>query len=114
MDNAEKGRAVLIDGILYERRSDGSLALHENRTDHAKLDGMTDSEVETAALSDPDSLPMTDDEWLRAEVTLPTKVAVGLKLDQDVLDWFRSNGRGYQTRMNAVLRRYMEANRKAG
>ncbi len=37
-----------------------------------------------------------------------------MKLDSDVLDWFRGNGKGYQTRINAVLRRYMEAHKKAG
>jgi len=39
---------------------------------------------------------------------------VNAKFDVDVVDWFKSQGRGYQTRMNAVLRRYMEAHRKAG
>jgi uncharacterized protein (DUF4415 family) len=42
------------------------------------------------------------------------KTPVNAKFDADVVDWFKSQGRGYQTRMNAVLRRYMEAHRKAG
>jgi uncharacterized protein (DUF4415 family) len=42
------------------------------------------------------------------------KVAVGIKLDNDVLGWFKSQGKGYQTRINTVLRRYYEAHRKAG
>ena len=36
------------------------------------------------------------------------------KLDDDVLIWFKGQGRGYQTRINVVLRRYMEAQKKAG
>jgi uncharacterized protein (DUF4415 family) len=39
----------------------------------------------------------------------PRKAAVSLRLDADVLDWFRAQGTGYQTRINAVLRAYMEA-----
>jgi len=114
MQTSEKGRIVLVDGVVYERKIDGTLVPHENRTDYARLDAMTDAEIERDALLDEDSLPMSDEEWLRGSAALPIKVPVGLKLDQDVLDWFRSNGRGYQTRINSILRRYMEANRKAG
>jgi uncharacterized protein (DUF4415 family) len=42
-------------------------------------------------------------------------VPVNAKFDRDVVDWFKRQGRGYQTRMNAVLRKYMEAqSKKAG
>jgi uncharacterized protein (DUF4415 family) len=44
----------------------------------------------------------------------PIRLSVGLKLDDDILSWFKSQGRGYQTRINAVLRRYVEAQRKGG
>ena len=54
---------------------------------------------------------MSDEEWARAEVRRPVKKPVGLKLDDDILSWFKSQGRGYQTRINAVLRRYAEARR---
>ena len=37
------------------------------------------------------------------------KTAISLRLDEEVLEWFRGHGPGYQTRMNAVLRAYMEA-----
>ena len=43
---------------------------------------------------------------------LPSKQAISVRIDRDVLDFFKSQGRGYQTRINAVLRSYMEA--KAG
>lgn len=114
MQTSEKGRVFLVDGVVYERKIDGTLVPHENRTDYARLDAMTDAEIERDALLDEDALAMRDEEWLRGSAALPIKVPVGLKLDQDVLDWFRSNGRGYQTRINSILRRYMEANRKAG
>ena len=46
----------------------------------------------------------------RAKVRMPKrKQSVSLRLDPDVLDWFKHQGRGYQTRMNAILRAYVEA-----
>jgi uncharacterized protein (DUF4415 family) len=39
----------------------------------------------------------------------PSKALVSLRLDQDVLEWFKSQGAGYQTRMNAVLRAFRDA-----
>lgn len=55
-----------------------------------------------------------DIDWSTARIVMPqTKKAVSVRLDADVLAFFKSGGPGYQTRMNAVLRAYMEA-RKAG
>lgn len=53
-------------------------------------------------------------DWATARLVEPEiKQAVSLRLDRDVLDYFKASGKGYQTRMNAVLRAYMEA-RKSG
>ena len=43
----------------------------------------------------------------------PVKIPVNAKFDRDVVDWFKSQGRGYQARMNSVLRSYMQAKTKA-
>jgi uncharacterized protein (DUF4415 family) len=49
-------------------------------------------------------------DWSTARVVIPeSKQSVTLRVDPDVLAFFRSGGKGYQTRMNAVLRTYMEA-----
>lgn len=49
-------------------------------------------------------------DWSKARIeTLEPKQAISLRVDPDVLDFFKSEGRGYQTRMNAVLRAYMQA-----
>jgi len=54
--------------------------------------------------------PEADEEfWSDAEWIVPeNKVALGVRFDRDVVDWFKEQGPGYQTRMNAVLRFYME------
>ncbi len=75
---------------------------------------MSAAEVERIAETDGEGPPMSDEEWVRAEIRQPVKKPLVLKLDDDVLAWFKSQGRGYQTRINAVLRRYVEARRRTG
>ncbi|WFE74038.1 BrnA antitoxin family protein [Roseinatronobacter sp. S2] len=59
--------------------------------------------------------PETNDDefeldWTRAELVTPEpKKMISLRVDPDVLDFFKSQGSGYQTRMNAVLRAWMDA-----
>lgn len=51
--------------------------------------------------------------WEKARLVLPEpKKPISLRVDAEVLDWYRSQGRGYQSLMNAVLRSYMEAKKK--
>lgn len=63
--------------------------------------------------SDPDDA-MPDDstdelEWATTELPLPRRKAhMTLRIDADVLDWFRAQGKGYQTKINAILRKYYE------
>lgn len=85
-------------------------------TDWARVDALTDAEIEAAVAEDPDAAPLLDEEfWKSAELVMPAgpKERVTLRLDADVLDYFRSAGRGYQTRINAVLRAYVR-NRERG
>ena len=114
MKKAKRARAVLVEGIPYARKSDGSLVPLRGRTDWARFSRTTDKEIAAQVLRDPAGQPMTDEEWARGEIARPAKVSVGLRLDDDVLRWFRAKGKGYQTRINAVLRRYMETQRSAG
>ena len=58
--------------------------------------------------------PVDDDFWRNAHVVMPPpgKASVHLRLDADVLEWFREQGRGHLSRMNAVLRSFMEAHKR--
>jgi uncharacterized protein (DUF4415 family) len=91
------------------------LAAMPDRTDWARLERMTDEEIEAAVRDDPDAGPFELDEdfWRNAKLVLPPpKELISIRVDKDVLDWFRSLGRGYQTRMNMVLRSFMEHQKK--
>lgn len=85
-----------------------------DQTDWARLDAITDAQIEAAIADDPDAAPMADEAWFAsAELVLPEpKRQTTLRLDADLLDWYRAAGPGWQTRMNAVLRGYMEAQRR--
>ena len=60
-----------------------------------------------------DDIPELDESfWNTAEVVAPRKKSsISLRVDQDVLEWFKKQGKGYQTKINAVLKTYMNAHR---
>lgn len=87
------------------------------RTNWEALRAMSDDEIERMAAEDEDN-PGTDEaHWTNATVILPSgKASMHVTVDQDVVEFFKRDGQGYQARMNAVLRRHMEAQqgKKAG
>jgi 5,6,7,8-tetrahydromethanopterin hydro-lyase len=83
----------------------------KDENDDARLDAMTDADVAQAVAGDPDAPPLNLD-WTQARLSLPPgKDVVTLRLDRDVLNWFRAHGNGYQTRINQALRAFYEAKR---
>jgi uncharacterized protein (DUF4415 family) len=83
-------------------------------TDWKRLRGMTDEEVHAAVLEDPEIRPTDEAFWKQASVVMPRrKETITIRIDADLLAWFRRR-RGYQTRINAILRAYMNANSGEG
>lgn len=91
---------------LRERRA--------GRTDWQKLRTLSDAEIESAAAADEDTFIPPADWWETAKLVVPPapKKLLSIRIDQDVLDFFKSQGAGYQSRINAVLRSYVDAMRK--
>ena len=80
-------------------------------TDWKRLRSLTDKEIRNAVEADPEARPTDVIFWKKAKVALPRpKQTVTIRLDADLLDWLRRQ-KGYQTRINAVLRTYMEAHK---
>lgn len=97
-----------------EAEVDEMLARGESKTDWARVDAMTEEELEASIASDPDWKDIPADWWKDAvKVVPPGKKLLSVRVDSDVLDWFRAQGPGYQTKMNAVLRAYVEQKRRA-
>ena len=83
----------------------------KSRTDWKRVKAMTDRDIDLS-----DSPELTPRMFARAIVRrglkpVPPKAQLTLRVDQDVLAWFRNRGRGYQTKINALLRAYMEAHK---
>ncbi len=82
------------------------MSLQEKTIDELK--NMPDSEIDYS------DIPATDREfWKTAKVVLPRpKKAISLRIDREVLEWFKAQGKGYQSRINAVLKTYVEARKE--
>lgn len=80
------------------------------KSDLKRLDKMTDEDIDYS------EIPEFDGDFLRSvEMKIsPGKKPVALRLDTDVLDWMKAQGKGYQSRINAILRAYYEAHRNDG
>jgi len=71
----------------------------------AKVDATREADIDYT-----DSPPLDDSFFSRALVDWPPrKESVTIRVDSDVLRWFKAQGRGYQTRINRLLRMYMES-----
>ena len=80
----------------------------EDKSDWKRAAAMTEAEIEAAIADDPDEAGMVVD-WAQASVELPEpKASLNMRIDRDVLEFFRRQGKGYQTKINAVLRSYVE------
>jgi uncharacterized protein (DUF4415 family) len=75
------------------------------KSDLKRLDAMRDEDIDYS------EIPEFDDEFLRTvEMKIsPRKKPIALRLDEDVLDWMKAQGKGYQSRINSILRAYYEA-----
>ena len=82
-----------------------------SQTDWQRLDAMSDEEIDLS-----DCPEVTPEQFAKAIVrrglpAVKNKAQVTLRIDSDVLEWFKLQGRGYQTQINTLLRAYMEAHR---
>jgi uncharacterized protein (DUF4415 family) len=79
----------------------------KGKTDLERLRKLTDAEINASIRNDPD----WSDDWHWSDAVLvipPKKKAISIRVDEDVLDYFKTEGAGYQRRMNAVLRSFVQ------
>jgi uncharacterized protein (DUF4415 family) len=97
---------------------DTMLARGEDQTDWAKVDAKTEADLAADTASDPSRDGVPEDWYKRAHAAMgpltrpqENKRLVSIRYDADVIEFFKSQGRGWQARMNAVLRTFMESHR---
>jgi len=74
-----------------------------SKTDWKRLSEMKDEDIDTRDIAELD-----DEFFKKAKLRTPNKKSITIRVDDDVLEWFKSQGQGYQTRINQLLRKYME------
>jgi uncharacterized protein (DUF4415 family) len=85
------------------------------QSDWGKIDATNEADIQRQIAEDEDLQGFDNVDWSKAEfVAAPAKQPISIRLDADVLDFFKSKGSGYQSRINAVLRHYMESRSKTG
>ncbi len=78
-----------------------------DRTDWARVGKMTEAELEASINAEDDVMPI---DWGTVIIGLPDKKKdIHIRLDADLLDWLKKDGKGYQTRINSILRSYMQS-----
>jgi uncharacterized protein (DUF4415 family) len=83
----------------------------KSRTDLSKVDAITDEALERLVAEDEDERGMHA-VWTQAKLVLPqAKQSVHLRLDQEIIAFFKSAGKGHISRMQAVLKAYVDAHR---
>ena len=110
------GQAMAKSGNIVSYTAEELEAMREkglSRSDFSRTDAMTEEELQEARENDPTAaLTPTPEEWDSLIVEPPlTKEPISLRIDADVIAWFKSTGKGYQTRINSVLRTYMKAHK---
>jgi uncharacterized protein (DUF4415 family) len=82
-----------------------------SRTDLSRVDAITDEELERLVAEDEDERGILPD-WTQAKLVLPqAKQSVHLRLDREIIAFFKSQGKGHISRMQAVLKAYVDAHR---
>jgi uncharacterized protein (DUF4415 family) len=87
------------------------MPFHEHEVDWERVNALTDEDIEQAISSDPDTAPIWTKESLKkATLMMPEsdkKPQITIKVNSRTLEWFKSRGKGYQSRINAVLDAYV-------
>ena len=107
--------ATLDDGTAIVEHADGRLERRRSESDWARVDALSDEAIEASTRDDPDWADFHEVEGSKAvPLDLPRKKPISIRVDEDVLAFFKAQGAGYQRRMNAVLRTYVTEMRRTG
>ena len=88
------------------------VARGKGRSNWRKAGAMTGKKLEASIQADPDDIHGPID-WTKAVQGVPApKDHINIRIDHDVLTWFKANGRGYQTLMNNVLRAFVQSRQR--
>jgi uncharacterized protein (DUF4415 family) len=98
-----------VDIVRYSAEQLARMRRSKSRTDWKRVENMSEAELEKSIAADRDDIHEELD-WTQAIIGIPPpKKDIHIRIDADVLRWFKKTGRGYQTRINKVLRAFVES-----
>ncbi len=102
------------DTVRYTAKQiEAKIARGEDRTDWLKATAVTGRKLEASIRADADDIRGEPD-WTQAVMGVPpAKDHINIRIDHDVLEWFKASGKGYQTLMNNVLRAFVKARQQS-
>ena len=83
--------------------------MKESQTDWARLDAMTDEDIDLSDCPEITEEMWAKGVWRKGLKSIPTKPQENLPVDRDIIEFFKAQGQNYQTKINQILRAYMEA-----
>jgi uncharacterized protein (DUF4415 family) len=103
------------DTVRYSAKQiKAKIARGEDGTNWVKVDAVTGAKLAASIRADVDEVRGETD-WTQTIVGIPArKDHINIRVDHDVLEWFKSHGKGYQTLMNNVLRTFVQTRRQGG
>jgi uncharacterized protein (DUF4415 family) len=109
---AERGKMKNENIVRY---SLDEIRAMRGKSDWAKVAATTEADIARHIAEDPDLQGFNEIDWSTAVlVDPPKKQAISIRVDNDILAFFKAQGAGYQGRINAVLRHFMDSTRKTG
>jgi uncharacterized protein (DUF4415 family) len=90
------------------KRSDTS---NKSRTNWKRVDKLKDEDIDLSSIPEVSPKMFARAIVRRGLKPIPRKVQLTLRLDREVLEWFRKQGQGYQTKINALLKAYVDAHK---
>ncbi|MDQ2949938.1 MAG: BrnA antitoxin family protein [Acidobacteriota bacterium] len=98
------------DTVRYtDKQIKAKIARGEDRTDWRKANAVIGKKLETSIRADVDDI-CEEPDWAQAVMGVPApKDHINIRVDHDVLEWFKASGRGYQTLINKVLRAFVKS-----
>lgn len=113
MDNPAETKAVLTtQGRVLIEQADGTYNEAGDETDWARLNAMSDEEIERISEEDEEGVPLDDEAWEHAlQAYPPPRDLVMVPVDRDVLAWLKAQDEAFPSRINKILRAYYDAHR---
>ena len=85
------------------------ITMQQSQTDWNVIDDMDDKDIELLEVPEVSVEQFAKGVVRKGLKSIPNKSQITLRIDTDVLSWFKSQGKGYQTSINALLKEYMKA-----